>query len=115
MSNMINRVAQALWNGEREIWLNSTKHHDIINEHYLPFDELSDGRKYELRLIAKTCIRAMREPEEQMLKATCDSNGSMRLMEFTTPEERNKPFLVMRYSWRAMIENAMKDENNAPS
>jgi hypothetical protein len=43
------------------------------------------------------------EPTDEMLAATCDENGRMRLLEFTTPEERSKAFLMPRYAYRAML------------
>jgi len=43
------------------------------------------------------------EPTDEMLAATCDESGRMRLLEFTTPEERSKAFLVPRYAYRAML------------
>lgn len=52
------------------------------------------------------------EPTDEMLAATCDASGRMRLMEFTRPEERSAPFLVPRYSYRAMVQ-AARSANSA--
>lgn len=47
-----------------------------------------------------------REPTEEMLANTVDTKGTMRLLEFTTPDERSKPFLISRYAHRAMWDAA---------
>jgi hypothetical protein len=60
---------------------------------------------------ARAAIGAMREPTEAMLANTVDKNATMRVLEFTSPDERSKPFLVMRYSWRAMIDAALSPSN----
>lgn len=43
------------------------------------------------------------EPTDAMLENTVDAKGTIRAMDFTTPEERSGPFLLPRYVWRAMI------------
>ena len=48
-------------------------------------------------------IRAHLEPTEAMLANTVTSDGRMRIMEFTTIEERGEAFMVPRYIWRAML------------
>ncbi|MFG1302118.1 hypothetical protein V5F49_20220 [Xanthobacter sp. V3C-3] len=45
---------------------------------------------------------------EEMLAATHDASGHMRLLEFTMPEERSKPFLIMRACYRAMVDHVRK-------
>lgn len=48
-------------------------------------------------------IRAHLEPTSEMLANTVTSDGRMRIMEFTTIEERGEAFMVPRYIWRAML------------
>ena len=52
------------------------------------------------------------DASEEMLAATHDNSGHMRLMEFTKPEERSKPFLIMRACYRAMVDHVRKGGPN---
>lgn len=47
-------------------------------------------------------------PTEEMLAATCDENGRPRILEFTKPEDRSKPYLMARYIYPAMLAAAPK-------
>lgn len=59
--------------------------------------------------LARAAIEAMREPTEEMLENTVDKRGSMRILEYTTPDERSQPFLMPRFTYRAMIDAALKE------
>lgn len=43
------------------------------------------------------------EPTEAMLANTVDERKLPRILDFTTPDERDKPFLMPRFMYRAMI------------
>ena len=47
-----------------------------------------------------------REPTLEMLANTVDERGVIRVIDFTTPEERSESFLMPLFTWRAMIEAA---------
>ena len=47
-------------------------------------------------------------PTEEMLAATCDENRRPRVLEFTKPEDRSKPYLMARYIYPAMLAAAPK-------
>lgn len=49
-----------------------------------------------------------REPTPEMLAATVDERGTPRILDFTTPAERGEPYLMARYSYRAMVAAAPK-------
>ena len=48
-------------------------------------------------------VRVPVEPTQAMLANTVDEKGTIRVLDFTTPEERGKAFLMPRYVYRAMI------------
>lgn len=60
--------------------------------------------------LARAAIEAMREPTEGMLNNTVDERGTMRIIEFTSVDERGKSFLMPLFTWRAMIDAALNEQ-----
>lgn len=58
---------------------------------------------YDSAMEAAGFVRVPVEPTEAMLANTVDEKGTIRVLDFTTPEERGKAFLMPRYVYRAMI------------
>ena len=48
-------------------------------------------------------VAVPREPTEAMLQNTVDAAGTIRVLDFTTPAERAEPFLIARFTYRAML------------
>lgn len=94
--SMVERVAMRL----------CARRHDAANDwHSLGADE-----REEFRAEARDAIDEMREPTEAMLENTVDERGRMRILEFTTADERSQSFLMPRFTYRAMIDAALSEE-----
>jgi len=70
------------------------------------WEEMPEMVQTSYKMVARALlpvIRAHLEPTSEMLANTVTSDGRMRIMEFTTIEERGEAFMVPRYIWRAML------------
>lgn len=74
--------------------------------------DADEARAALLAALAKTAPEGWRlvpvVPTEEMLAATCDENGRPRILDFTKPEDRSKPYLMARYIYPAMLAAAPK-------
>lgn len=104
--DLINLMAKAHW----ERTLRNTLH-DGWNGDGHHWDELTPAirdthRRYmEVTLCAVENAGASvqpNEPTDEMLEHTVDDDGRPRLLEFTAPAERAGPFVICKFTWRAM-------------
>lgn len=84
--DMVERVAEAIWNSQQPPGAP-------------PYHHLNNMEKFQISLIARDCIKAMREPTEVMMEA------GYKAKEGATPADGSPaPFI-----WRAMIDAALEE------
>ena len=78
-------------------------HAELSRANVMAYLDMPDTTPETLARSLLPIIRAHLEPTSEMLANTVTSDGRMRIMEFTTIEERGEAFMVPRYIWRAML------------